>query len=88
MLKTLLKQVKEYKWVSIATPICMLLEVLMETMIPFLMASIIDEGVEKGNLQHICIVGAWMIGTAVIGLIGGLLGGRFGAKASTGFAKN
>jgi len=88
MLKTLLRQVKEYKWVSIATPICMLLEVLMETMIPFLMASIIDEGVEKGNLQHIYIVGALMIGTAVIGLIGGLLGGRFGAKASTGFAKN
>ncbi len=88
MLKTLLKQVKEYKWVSIATPICMLLEVLMETMIPFLMASIIDEGVEKGNLQHIYLVGALMIGTAVIGLIGGLLGGRFGAKASTGFAKN
>lgn len=88
MLKTLLKQVKEYKWVSIATPICMLLEVLMETLIPFLMASIIDEGVEKGNLQHIYIVGALMIGTAVIGLIGGLLGGRFGAKASTGFAKN
>lgn len=88
MLKTLLKQVKEYKWVSLATPVCMLLEVLMETMIPFLMASIIDEGVEKGNLQHIYIVGALMIGTAVIGLIGGLLGGRFGAKASTGFAKN
>ena len=88
MLKTLLRQVKEYKWVSIATPICMLLEVLMETLIPFLMASIIDEGVEKGNLQHIYIVGALMIGTAVIGLIGGLLGGRFGAKASTGFAKN
>ena len=88
MLKTLLKQVKEYKWASIATPVCMLLEVLMETMIPFLMASIIDEGVEKGNLQHIYIVGALMIGTAVIGLIGGLLGGRFGAKASTGFAKN
>lgn len=88
MLKTLLKQVKEYKWVSLATPVCMLLEVLMETMIPFLMASIIDEGVEKGNLQHIYLVGALMIGTAVIGLIGGLLGGRFGAKASTGFAKN
>jgi len=88
MLKTLLKQVKEYKWVSLATPVCMLLEVLMETMIPFLMASIIDDGVEKGNLQHIYLVGALMIGTAVIGLIGGLLGGRFGAKASTGFAKN
>ena len=88
MLKTLLKQVKEYKRASIATPVCMLLEVLMETMIPFLMASIIDDGVEAGNMRHIYIVGALMIGTAVIGLIGGLLGGRYGAKASTGFAKN
>ena len=88
MLKTLLKQVKEYKWASILTPVCMLLEVLMETLIPFLMASIIDDGVEKGDMNHIYIVGALMIGTAVIGLIGGLLGGRFGAKASTGFAKN
>ena len=88
MLKTLLKQVKEYKSASIITPICMLLEVLMETMIPFLMASIIDDGVEAGDMKHIYVVGALMIGTAVIGLIGGLLGGRFGAKASTGFAKN
>ncbi len=88
MLKTLLKHVKEYKWASIMTPVCMLLEVLMETLIPFLMASIIDDGVEKGDMNHIYIVGALMIGTAVIGLIGGLLGGRFGAKASTGFAKN
>ncbi len=88
MLKTLLKHVKEYKKASILTPVCMLLEVLMETLIPFLMASIIDNGVNKGDMRHIYIVGALMIGTAVIGLIGGLLGGRFGAKASTGFAKN
>ncbi len=88
MLKTLLKQVKEYKWASIATPIFMLLEVLMETMIPFLMASIIDKGVNAGDMSHIYKIGALMIGTAVIGLIGGILGGRFGAKASTGFARN
>ncbi len=88
MLKTLLKQVKEYKAASIATPLFMLLEVLMETLIPFLMASIIDDGVNAGNMQHIFTVGVMMIGTAVIGLIGGLLGGRYGAKASTGFAKN
>ncbi len=88
MLKTLLKQVKEYKWVSIATPIFMLLEVLMETLIPFLMASIIDDGVNAGDMAHIYKVGLLMIGTAVIGLLGGLLGGKFGAKASTGFAKN
>ncbi len=88
MLETLLKQVKEYKWAAIATPLFMLLEVLMETLIPFLMASIIDDGVEAGNMEHIYKVGALMIGTAIIGLLGGLLGGRFGAKAATGFAKN
>ena len=88
MLKTLLKQVKEYKAASIATPLFMLLEVLMETLIPFLMASIIDDGVNAGNMAHIYKVGVMMIGVAFIGLLGGLLGGRFGAKASTGFAKN
>ena len=88
MFKTLLKQVKQYKWVAIATPVCMLLEVLMETMIPFLMASIIDNGVNKGDMSHIVKVGILMIGTALIGLLGGLLGGCFGAKASTGFARN
>ncbi len=88
MLKTLLKQVKEYKWVAVVTPLFMLLEVLMETLIPYLMASIIDDGVEAGNMRHIYIVGMLMIAVAVIGLLGGLLGGRFGAKAATGFAKN
>ena len=88
MFKTLLKQVKQYKWVAIATPVCMLLEVLMETMIPFLMASIIDNGVNKGDMNHIIKIGILMIVTALIGLVGGLLGGRFGAKASTGFARN
>ena len=88
MLKTLLKQVKQYKWVAIATPLCMLLEVLMETLIPFLMTSIIDNGVNAGDMNHIIKIGVLMIVTALIGLVGGLLGGRFGAKASTGFARN
>ena len=51
MLKTLLKEVKEYKRASIVTPVFMIVEVLMETLIPFLMASIIDEGVNAGNMQ-------------------------------------
>ncbi|MBQ9119929.1 MAG: ABC transporter ATP-binding protein [Lachnospiraceae bacterium] len=88
MLRTLLKEVKEYKAASIATPLFMLLEVLMETMIPFLMASIIDDGVNAGNMNHIYKVGALMIVVALIGLVGGLAGGRYGAKAATGFAKN
>ncbi|MBO5246753.1 MAG: ABC transporter ATP-binding protein [Eubacterium sp.] len=88
MLKTLAAQTKGYRLVSIATPLCMILEVLMETVIPFLMASIIDDGVDKGDLKHIYMVGVIMLVIAVIGLIGGLGGGHFGAKASAGFAKN
>jgi len=88
MLKTLLKHVKEYKLPSILTPIVMLLEVFMETLIPFLMASMIDNGVNAGNMSHIYKIGVLMIGVAFIGLLGGILGGRFGAVASTGFARN
>ena len=88
MFRTILKEVKEYKNASIATPIYMILEVMMETMIPFLMASIIDDGVNAGDMNHIYKVGACMIAAAAIGLFGGLMGGRYGAKASAGLAKN
>ena len=88
MLKTLMAQIKEYRGASVATPICMTIEVLMETIIPFLMASIIDDGVDKGDLHHIYMVGGAMFLIALIGLLGGLGGGHFGAKASAGFAKN
>lgn len=88
MLRLLLKEVKEYKKASIATPLFMILEVAMEMCVPFLMASIIDDGVNKGDMAHIYKVGAIMIVAAAIGLFAGLAGGRLGAKASTGFAKN
>ena len=88
MIRLLLKEVKEYKKASIATPLFMILEVAMEMCVPFLMASIIDNGVNKGDMLHIYKVGAIMIVAAGIGLFAGLLGGRLGAKASTGFAKN
>ena len=88
MIRLLLKEVKEYKAASIATPLCMIWEVAMEMCIPFLMASIIDDGVTKGDMGHIYKVGGLMIVIAILGLIAGLLGGRFAAKASTGFAKN
>ncbi len=88
MVKTLMAQIKEYRAASIATPLCMIIEVLMETIIPFLMASIIDDGVDKGDLHHIYMVGALMLLMALIGLFGGLGGAHFGAKASAGFAKN
>lgn len=88
MIRTILKEVKEYKRASIVTPIFMLLEVLMETLIPFLMASIIDNGVNTGDISHIYKVGGLMIVAAAIGLFGGMAGGRYGAKASAGLAKN
>ncbi len=88
MLKTIFREVRDYKWASIATPIYMLLEVIMETLIPFLMASIIDNGVNKGDINHIYTIGGIMVVAAVIGLMGGLAGGRYAAKASAGFAKN
>ena len=88
MIRTLLQHVKEYKRASIATPIFMVLEVIMEMMIPYLMASIIDNGVNAGNMEHIYKIGDVMIVAAALGLVFGLLGGRYGAKASTGFAKN
>lgn len=90
MLKTLLKQVKEFKKSSIATPCYMLVEVLMETVVPLLMASIIDDGVNVpgGNIRHICIVGLWMILAAAVGLVAGILGGKYGAYASAGLARN
>lgn len=88
MLRTLFKEVKEYKLPSILTPVFMILEVAMEMLIPLLMASIIDKGVEVGNMTHIYEVGVVMIVVATIGLLSGMAGGRFAAKASTGFARN
>ena len=88
MIRTLAAHIKEYKRASIATPIYMILEVAAETIIPLLMASIIDDGIEAGNIRHIYTVGALMIVTALFGLFAGLMGGKYGAKASTGFAKN
>ena len=64
MLKTLGAQVKEFKKASIATPLFMILEVIMEMIIPLMMASIIDDGVEKGDLHHIYVVGAFMVAAA------------------------
>lgn len=88
MLKTLGAQIKEFRRDSILTPIFMIFEVLMETLIPYLMASIIDGGVEAGNMQHIYKVGACMVAVAGLSLFAGIMGGKYGASASTGFARN
>lgn len=88
MLKVLGAQIKEFKKDSIITPLFMILEVIMEMIIPLLMASIIDEGVNAGNMNHILKIGGVMIVVAIIGLFAGLMGAKFGARASTGFARN
>ena len=88
MIKTLAAHIKQYKTASILTPLFMIVEVILEMMIPLLMASIIDDGVEKGDMHHIYMVGICMVLLAALGLLTGVLGGKFGARASAGFAKN
>ncbi len=88
MLKTLSRYVGQFKRDSFLTPCFMLLEVIMETVLPLIMASIIDKGITKGNINHIYLMGGLMLLTALVSLFAGIMGGRFGASASTGFGRN
>ena len=88
MIKSLAKNIKGFVKESLLTPFFMILEVVVETIIPFLMASMIDEGVNKGDMNHIILTGLAMGACALIGLFAGAMGGIYGAKASTGFARN
>lgn len=88
MIKTLMAQIKEYKKASFAAPLWVVLEVVLEVAIPVLMATIIDQGVEKSNMTLILEVGAIMIVAALISLFAGVMSGKYAAKASAGFAKN
>lgn len=88
MFKTVFNNLQGFKKASILTPTFMILEVVMEMIIPLMMASIVDEGVAKGDMHHIYVMGAYMFVAAVIGLLMGILGGRYGAMASTGLARN
>ncbi|MCR5294706.1 MAG: ABC transporter ATP-binding protein/permease [Lachnospiraceae bacterium] len=87
-LKILLREVGEFRSVSILTPVMMIGEVVVETMIPLLMASIIDDGIKAENMNRILLTGGLMLLMALAGLLFGALGGVFGARASTGFARN
>ncbi|MBQ9983375.1 MAG: ABC transporter ATP-binding protein [Lachnospiraceae bacterium] len=88
MLKTLGKQLYGFRKDSILTPCFMILEVAMEMIIPLMMASIIDDGVEAGNINHIYQMGIYMVIAAGIGLFAGLMGGKYGSRASAGLARN
>jgi hypothetical protein len=86
--KELLKQVKQYKKDSVLAPVYSALEVVMEVIIPFVMALLIDEGVEKGNMNKILLYGIIMIVLAMISLFAGMMAGKYAASASSGFACN
>lgn len=88
MIKTLLAQVKQYKTASVLAPIFTAGEVLMEVLIPFVTASIIDKGIEAGDISQVYLYGGIMLAMAFLSLIFGVLAGRYAAKASSGLACN
>ena len=88
MIKKLASYIKEYKKSTILTPIFVVLEVVMEVIIPLLMAKIIDVGIQNGDVHYILEMGGLLIVSAILSLTFGMLSGRFAAKASAGYAKN
>ena len=88
MLKTLLAQVGQYKKASLLAPLFTGLEVLMEVLIPFVTASIIDKGIEAGNIRQVYLYGGIMLIMALFSLAFGVLAGKYSARASSGFACN
>lgn len=88
MLKTLLKQIKQYRKASVLAAVFTVLEVILELIIPMLMASVIDNGIESGNINNVYVYGLCMIMTAVLGLVCGVLAGRYAAISSAGVASN
>ncbi len=88
MIKHLVKSIREYKKPTILTPIFMILEVAMEITIPFLVAKLIDEGVNANDTKAIFIIGAELLITALLSLFFGVQSGKNAAIASAGFAKN
>ncbi|MDO5702371.1 MAG: ABC transporter ATP-binding protein [Lachnospiraceae bacterium] len=88
MISTILGEVKEYKTASLLTPLFMILEVVVETLIPLLMATIIDSGIGAGSMPVIASTGTKMLCLALVGLFAGIMGAVLGSKASAGLAKN
>ncbi|MEF2794233.1 MAG: ABC transporter ATP-binding protein [Hydrogeniiclostridium sp.] len=88
MVKTLFRQIKQYKKVSILTPIFTALEVVMEVAIPFVIAYIIDKGISAGDMGQVYLYGGVMIVMAFLSLLFGALAGKYAAAASSGFACN
>ena len=88
MVKKLASYIKEFKLATILTPTCAALEVVMETLLPLMMAGIIDKGITPGNMSEVYKYGAIMIVMAVLSLTFGIVAGRLAANAGAGFAAN
>ena len=88
MIKTLYRQIKGYWAATILTPVWTALEVLMDVLIPYVTASLIDKGINAGDMQNVYYYGTIMLGMAMMSMAFGILGGRCSAYASTGFAAN
>lgn len=88
MLKTLGKSVREYKKPALLTPLLVTLEVVMEVVIPLLMANLIDKGIYAGQMNEILKIGVMLVVASLLSLAFGILSGITASKASAGFAKN
>jgi len=88
MVRKLLRSVREYKTSSLLAPLFVTCEVILEVIIPMLMANLIDFGIEAGNMQYILKMGLALIICCIVSLTFGALSGKYAAVASAGFAKN
>ncbi len=88
MIKNILKSVREYKKESFLSPFYVSIEVIMEVLMPFMMAWLIDEGISKKDMNYVIKIGVILIIAAIISLVFGVLAGKAAANASAGFAKN
>ena len=88
MFRTILRQIRQYKWPAILTPVWTAAEVIMEVLIPYVTASIIDKGINAGNISCVYRYGAIMVGLALLSLLFGILSARSAARSSTGLAAN
>ena len=88
MIRKLARSIRQYKRDTILTPLSMTLEVIMEVLLPIIMADLIDNGISAGNSAVVWRDGLLLAGVSILSLLSGLLGGVFGARASSGFARN
>lgn len=87
-MRDIIAQIKQYKKASLLAPLFVTLEVIMDVLLPFIMAKIIDEGIQQRNMTNVYLYGGLMLVAAMISLVTGVLAGKYSAEASTGVACN